>query len=93
MRVARQLRRRHKILVAEAKRCVTMVEAEVGKVKAEMEKKVGQLKALIEKVHTVKKNYQKLLVYSWIFCAISLFLFGYTYKGTHNGKVCCVPLP
>jgi hypothetical protein len=91
--------------VAEAKRCETMVEDEVGKVKAEMEKEVGQLKALIEtqaeqlkseveigeiKVHTVKKNYHKLFICSWIFCAFSLFLFGYTYKGTHNGKVCCI---
>jgi hypothetical protein len=40
-RVARQLWRRHKILVTEAKQCETMVEVEVGKVKAEMEKEVG----------------------------------------------------
>jgi len=108
MRVARQLRRRHEVLVAEAKRCESMVTDEVGKVKAEMGIEIGQLKALIEKrskqlkseveieevkVHTVKKKYQKVLVYSSIFCALSLFLFRYTYKGMHNGKVCRMPLP
>jgi hypothetical protein len=49
MRVARQLRRRHEVLVAEAKRCESMVADEVGKVKAEMGIEIGQLKALIEK--------------------------------------------
>jgi hypothetical protein len=108
MRVARQLRRGHGVLVAEAKRCESIVADEVGKVKAEMGTKIRQLKALIEKqseqlkseveigeikVHTMKKKYQKVLVCSWIFCALSLFLFGYTYKGIHNGKVCRMPLP
>jgi len=108
MRVARQLRRRHKVLVAEAKRCESMVVDEVGKVKAEMGIEIEQLKALIEKqseqlkskveigevkVHTMKKKYQKVLLCSWIFCTLSLFLFGYTYKGTHNGKVCRMQLP
>jgi hypothetical protein len=49
MRVARQLWRRHEVLVAEAKRCESMVADEVGKVKAEMGIEIGQLKALIEK--------------------------------------------
>jgi len=40
-RVARQLWRRHEILVAKAKRCETMVEVEIWMVKAEMEKEVG----------------------------------------------------
>jgi len=38
-----------KVLVAEAKRCESMVADEVGKVKAEMGIEIGQLKALIEK--------------------------------------------
>jgi hypothetical protein len=95
------------VLVAEAKRCESMVANEVGKVKAEMGIEIGQLKALIEKqseqlkskleigevkVHTVKK-YQKVILCSWIFCALSLILFGFTYKGTYNGKVCRMPLP
>jgi len=37
------------VLVAEAKRCESMVADEVGKVKAEMGTEIGQLKALIEK--------------------------------------------
>jgi hypothetical protein len=41
MRVARQLRRRHEVLVAEAKRCESMVAEEVGKVKAEMGIEIG----------------------------------------------------
>lgn len=96
------------MLAAEAKRCESMVVDEVGKVKVEMGIEIGQLKALIEKqseqlkseveigevkVHTVNKKYQKVLLCSWIFCALSLFLFGYTYKETHNGKVCRMPLP
>jgi hypothetical protein len=72
MKAARQLQRRHEVLVAEAKWCETIIANEVGKVKAEMGAEVGHLKALIEKqseqlkseveigeikVHTVKKKY------------------------------------
>jgi hypothetical protein len=48
-RVARQLQRRHRILLAEVKRCETMVKVKVGKVKAEMEKEVGKFRAIMEK--------------------------------------------
>jgi hypothetical protein len=112
-RVASRLRQMRESLVAEAKRCETIVEVEVGKVKAEiekeigkvnpeMEKEAGKLKAEMEnkiaryckeieiwkiKRQAMKKNHQKILVCSWILCTLCLFLFGYTSKGPHDGKV------
>jgi hypothetical protein len=38
----------HKSLVAEGKRCETMVEVEVGKVKTELKKQVEKIKSKID---------------------------------------------
>ncbi|GLT72328.1 hypothetical protein SLA2020_442740 [Shorea laevis] len=83
-----------------------MVEVEVGKVRAEMEKEARQMKAGLEndiarsrmeinigeiKLQAIKKNYQSIIVCSWIFCAMCLFLFAYTSKCPLNAKlVVCV---
>ncbi|GLT67651.1 hypothetical protein SLA2020_399430 [Shorea laevis] len=44
-RVANRLRQRHENLVAEAKRCETLVQVEVEKAKAEMAKELAKVKA------------------------------------------------
>jgi hypothetical protein len=107
-RVVSRLRQRHESLLAEAKRCETMVEVEVGKVRAEMEKEALQMKAGLEndialyrmeinigeiKLQAMKKNYQSIIVCSWIFCAMCLFLFAYTSKCPLNGEVGRMALP
>jgi len=47
-RVVGRLVEWHESLVAETKRCETMVEVEVGKVKAEMEKEIEKVKAEVD---------------------------------------------
>ncbi|XP_059431582.1 uncharacterized protein LOC132165097 [Corylus avellana] len=47
-KVVHRLHQRHEYLEAQAKRCETLVEVEVGKVRAENEKKIAQLKAEME---------------------------------------------
>jgi wobble nucleotide-excising tRNase len=48
-KVVHRLHQRHKQLEAQAKRCQTLVQVEVGKVKAKNEKKIVQLKAEMER--------------------------------------------
>jgi preprotein translocase subunit SecF len=51
-RVADRLRKWHESLMAEARRCETIVEVEVGKVKVEMEKEVDKVKAEARRCET-----------------------------------------
>jgi hypothetical protein len=107
-RVANRLRQRHENLVAEAKRCETLVQVEVEKAKAEMAKELAKVKAEFDneivryrkeieiggiKLHATKKNYETMLVCSWIFCAFCMFLVLYSYKGSRDGIVGRMILP
>jgi hypothetical protein len=81
-----------------------MVEVEVNKVKAEMEKENLLLKVekdkeiaqyhkeakIVEfKLHVVKKNYQTILVCSWVICICVIFvlLIGYTPSVPYESNV------
>jgi hypothetical protein len=81
-----------------------MVEVEVNKVKVEMErenllvkvekdKEIARYHKEVEivefKLHAVKKNYQTILVCSWVICISVIFvlLFGYTPSGPYESNV------
>jgi hypothetical protein len=78
-KVVHRLYQRHEYLEAQAKRCETLVEVEVGKVRAEMESQAQRMKEQIldetsqyckqieiedVKMHVMKKNYQTIIVCS-----------------------------
>jgi hypothetical protein len=73
-------------LLLEAKRCENMVEVEVNKVKVEMDKEIAWYRKKVEigeiKLHAVKKNYQTILVCSWIICLSASFFFSFFFLDT-----------
>ena len=58
-RVVHRLHQRQEELEAKAKRCQTLVQVEVGKVRAEDEKKIVLLKAEMEQLVNEISNYRK----------------------------------
>jgi hypothetical protein len=86
-----------------------LVEVEVGKVRAEMESharhmkeqlldEISQYRKQIEigdiKMHAMKKNYQTIIVCSWIVLmfALCMVFFGYTLNGHNFCKLGCMML-
>ena len=99
-KVVHRLYQRHEDLEAQAKRCETLVEVEVRKVRVEMESQARHMKEQLldeisqyhkqikigdVKMHAMKKNYQTIIVCSWIVLmfALCMVFFGYTPNG-HN---------
>jgi hypothetical protein len=89
-RVVSRLKKWHDSVKEEAKQCQTIVEFEVGKVKAELEKEAEKVKVSMEgelaqyrkeveigqiKLQAMKKNYHTIIVCSWILFAMYFFFF------------------
>lgn len=96
-RVVSRLKKWHDSLKEEAKQCQTMVEVEVEKVKGSMEVELSQYRKDIEigqiKLQAMKKNYQTIIVCSWIFFAMYLFFLEYYNKCPYGRTIGRMTLP
>jgi hypothetical protein len=104
-RVVHCLHQRHEQLEAKAKRCQTLVQVEVGKVRAEDEGKIVQLKAEMEQLVNEISNYRKQIeigdikmhamkknYHTIIVCSWIVLMFALCmclFGGSHNRKVGC----